>query len=102
MAKNYRKTDYACCDLCANYEICNDGKGRCEASDRRKGKDINGLPASNYCPADEYGSICGQVCMPAEKRQRSEHPGDGTVYGRQGQPEFKLKADKEWLTLFVL
>lgn len=99
-----RKTDFACCDLCKNFEVCNDGMGRCDMCDRSRGKAVDGLPVTNVCPMTEHGMVCKQVCMPKEKRKKSAWmpETDGSVYGLPGQPQFEMKASKEWLTVFVL
>lgn len=99
-----RKTDFSCCDLCENFEKCNDGTGRCSTAVRRK-HGADAVPDVNVCePASAVGMPCRQVCVPKERRRANGDDRDGDLYGREGQPTFELRKDvtKEWLTVFAL
>lgn len=62
-----------CCDCCGNFEICNDGQGRCEEADR-----ANGHTSIN--------PKCGNSCMPCNVIPKVKTPG----FFRMSREDFLL------------
>lgn len=85
-----RKIDVGCCDLCANFDECNNGKGRCTDGDRFNGLiGPDDIPVNVMCP----GGSCGQVCLPGR------HMGDSRY---DLTPTFKMRLTKEQQVLLAL